>query len=361
MERMVHESSDHTASAIIVYRRNVMKSRILVSGLLFAIMSVSAIGAGFIGTPTAELKKGQWSVGYNFMISDLELDKTTITRMGEEILNYPDWVNLRLEQDRESRARNFPADQDLGDPVFLQEQAALDQEFLASDTLDLGVFGTEGRRESLSFQKMSINSVEIKRHYATFGYGVTDWCEIYFQLGSADFQARFKEDGGTFMGYSGGNDFARGLGAKFTVLEKDNIRWGTSIQMNWLDTDSVEDGTWRDDELHMSGQWKRTMDIETFDLLLAVGPTVDFGAVKLYGGPFYYYFSGEIESRYRAYNYGDVIYNSYMTEKADLETSSNFGAFVGAQLVLTETTSVTTEFAYTGGAWAVGAGVTWKF
>ncbi len=45
-------------------------------GLLVAIMSVSAFGAGFIGTPTAELEQGQWNAGFNYMYSDMELDKT---------------------------------------------------------------------------------------------------------------------------------------------------------------------------------------------------------------------------------------------------------------------------------------------
>lgn len=270
-----------------------MNKMIMLLGLLVAIMSVSAFGAGFMGTPTAELEKGQWNAGFNYMYSDMDLEKTK--------MKWFEW-----------------------DPT--------------------------GALDDSGSEKFSIKDVKTHRYYGTIGYGVADWWEVYFQLGIADVKGETKwEYDDEWYGGNFDNDFAWGLGTRITFYEQNNIRWGTSVQMNWLDT-SLED---KYSEPGYTS--KDTLSFETLDLLIAVGPTVDMGGWKLYGGPFYYYLSGDIDLK------GSDSDGWRWKASGDLEADSNFGGFVGAEFPLTGNCNMTTELSFTGDSWAIGTGIVWKF
>jgi hypothetical protein len=45
----------------------------------------------------------------------------------------------------------------------------------------------------------------------------------------------------------------------------------------------------------------------------------------------------------------------------DLEEDSSFGGFIGAQCPVMEKYNLTTEFAFSGGGWAIGAGICYAF
>jgi len=155
-------------------------------GLLVAIMSVSAFGAGFMGTPTAELDQGQWSVGFNYMYSDMELDKTKMKVSGSENIKY--------------EAEN-------GDSGSFKESYT-------------GSF------------KFDIDDVKTQRYYGTIGYGITDVWEAYVQLGIADLKAKVREADDpedVWSGLNFDNDFAWGWGTRYTFYEQDNVRWGARL------------------------------------------------------------------------------------------------------------------------------------
>jgi len=270
-------------------------------GLLVAVMSVSAFGAGIIGTPTAELDQGQWNVGFNYTYIDMDLAKTKVTSSGAL----------------------FDADGSLVDS------------------------GSE------SF-KLAINDVKIQRYYGTIGYGLTESWEAYVQLGIADVKARMKSDDpdDEWRGFNFDNDFAWGWGTKYTFYEQDKVRWGASVQMNWLDT------SWDSKETDEDFTSEEQFDYSTYDLIVAVGPTVDMGGWSLYGGPYYYMVSGDLDV-----DESEIWETGSETRKAsgDLEEDSNFGGFVGAQFGLRENCNLTTELSLTGDGWAIGAGVCYAF
>jgi len=261
-------------------------------GLLVAIMSVSASGVGFVGTPTAGLEKGQWNVGVNYTYMSMDLSKTKFA----------------------------------------------------------GV--TDGAAEST---KLSINDNKIQRYYAGVGYGLTDAWEAYVQLGIADVKAKVKggEPGDTWQGLNFDNNFAWGWGTRYTFHEQDNLRWGASLQMNWLNT------SWDKSRTSVDGTrtYKQTFDYSDYDLLIAVGPTVDMGGWNLYGGPFYYMVSGDID--YKSTTSGATT--SVTKSSGDLEADSNIGGFVGAQCTVMEKYDITTELSFTGDGWAIGAGIAMPF
>jgi hypothetical protein len=205
---------------------------------------------------------------------------------------------------------------------------------------------TTTMKSSEGSYKLEINDNNVNRYYGSIGYGLTSAWEAYVQLGWADVKANVKEPGEPDSG--GGlnfdNDFAWGWGTRYTFYEQDKVRWGVTVQMNWLDTSFDEKGP----------DWKTTIDYSDYDLLVGVGPTVDMGGWKLYGGPFYYMLDGDLDVK--GVDAGDA-----WKESGDLEEDSNFGGFIGAQCTVMEKYDVTTEFSFTGDGWAVGAGIYYAF
>jgi len=270
--------------------------------VVVCLCGVTAMALDQLGPPTAGLKQGQWSAGFNYSYSSQDLDKTKMK-----------WSEV-----------------------------------------------WDGESDSGSY-KLKIKDWKTQRYYGRIGYGVDDWWEVYAQLGVADVKSKFKEVGDDeWSGVNFDNDFAWGLGTKVTFARQDKIDWGVAFQMNWLNTSRSEKGT--DEEDGDSESWKETIDIETYDLLLAVGPTVDMGGWKLYGGPFYYYLSGDIKIKETGTWTGEEDSGSWLyKEKGDLEAASNFGGYIGAQLDLTQNCNATVEFASTGDGWGLGTGIVWKF
>jgi hypothetical protein len=272
-----------------------MNKGMIVLWVLVASMSAGALAVGFMGPPTAELKQGQWNMGYNYTYSDMDLDRTTFK------------------------------------PKFLIEGLSI---------------------EGPSTAKVDIEDFKTQRHYFTVGYGLADWWELYAQVGGADVKAELEAEGES-MGLNFDNDFAWGWGTRITLAEQDKVKWGVSAQMNWLDTDTEKKYT--EEILGEQAPITEKWDIESFDLLVAFGPTVDMGCWKLYGGPFYYMFDGDFDITLKAFDVKGAVFN------ADMEEDSSFGGFIGAIFPLSQSMDWTTEFAATGDGWAIGTGLGWKF
>ena len=271
-----------------------MKIRLfLVVGFMF-FLSAQAFALNFMGPPTAELNQGQCSVGYNYSYSVQDLDKTK-----------QDW-------------------------------------FLEND----GVVTATGKGE------LRIEDLTVQRHYVGINCGFTDWWELYARVGLSDVKADIHWLGvDSKAGYTFDSDFAWGWGTKITFKKSDTIAWGASLHMNWLDTSTSKTG-----HVSGSGSWKDTVTIDTYDTLLAVGPTIDMGGWKLYGGPFYYSLAGDYEYERNSFDLKLVD-----REDAHIQESSDFGAFVGAVVDLAENSDLTAELSFTSDGWTLGAGIAKKF
>lgn len=276
-----------------------IRTAMLVVVLAFLISPVFAIS--HVGPPTAGLSKGQWSGGLNYSYSTQDLDKTKV-----------DWS-----------------------------------------------WYLDGVLDEIGTSKVKIEDAKTNLYYFNLGYGVTDWWQVYAQLGVADVKADIDpgDDSGYFedgkVGLNFDNDFAWGWGTKVTFAKQDKIDWGAAFQMNWLDTE------WNVKDSDETESWKQTIDVETYDLLLAVGPTVDMGGWQLYGGPFYYYLSGDIDATHKTTASEDGFWSGKAS--GDLEADSNFGGYIGSQFELAANWNATVEFSFTGDGWGLGTGLTFKF
>jgi len=265
-----------------------MKLRMITVGLVLLFLSSTSFA--LIGPPTAELDKGQWSIGYNYSYSTQDMDKA----------NYHG-------------------------------------------------FDTGG---ASSYGKFKIEDFKTQRHYATLSYGVTDFWEIYGSIGIAD----VKEDEKQY--YSSGsvgefatnfdNDFAFGWGTRVTFLKGEKISWGAALQMNILDT------SWDESGVDVGGAWKDTFELEAYDLMFTVGPTVDMGNWKLYCGPLYYYFNGD-------YDYKSTYTGGVSKESFTVKPDGNFGGFVGAQIPVAQDLDLTAEASMVSGGYGLACGLEWKF
>ena len=279
-----------------------MKTRLLVLGVVLVVVGLCASSVfAVIGPPTAGLSKGQWSGGLDYSYSTQGLDKTILEG------TYVDFLH--------------PSN--------------------SGPTSD----------------NVKFKDLKTQRYYGTIGYGIDDWWELTLSLGVADVKSTYKntdEAGAEWNGVNLKNDFAWGWGTKFTFARQDKVNWGVAVQMNWLDTsrsDTFSNGS------HL---YDRTMNLSTYDMLVAVGPTVDMGGWKLYGGPFYYFLNGDLDEKYTRYDSG--VLRAINKESGDISEKDNFGGYIGAQFELAKNLGMTVEFSSTGGgSYGLGTGITVKF
>ena len=326
-----------------------MGKKLLLLGLVFVLVGVwtpNVFAFGYIGRPTAELNKGQWSAGFNYSYSTQDLDTT---KWKGDWWTGEGWTDVR----------------DVDGVVVDGESHE----------------GTDS--ESLKMKSRDFNT---QRYVGRLAYGASDRWTVYGQLGGASVEGQWRgshleedeedEDGlpvpvsdGLSMNFD--NDFTWGLGTKVTFAKQPKTDWGVAFQMNWLNTSWSEKTSTTEyyhDSWTCSEVERDSIDLESYDIVIAVGPTVDMGGWRLYGGPFYYYLSGDIERKYESTTVGtgptDVGYTGTYSEvetdssSADLDADSNFGGYIGAQVDISKTCNATLEFAATGDGWGVGAGLT---
>ena len=271
--------------------------------LLLAVVVVVGLWASsvfaIIGPPTAGLNKGQWSAGFDYSYSTQDLENTTLK----------------------------------------------------------GTYYPTGGTASSTSDKVKFDYLKTQRYYGTLGYGIDDWWELSVSLGMSDVKSSYKvvPDDTEWTDRNLDNDFAWGWTTKITFAKQDKISWGAAVQMNWLDTSTSVD-------THESGRlYHRTMGLSTYDLLVAVGPTVDMGGWKLYGGPFYYYLNGTVDSKVVRYASPGGALQFIDKESGDIRANDNFGGFIGAQVDLTNSIVWTAEASAEQNGWGLGTGITFKF
>jgi len=242
------------------------KKLMLVMGLL-CFMGSTAFAIDFMGPPTAELKAGQWDVG--FVYSTTERD------------------------------------------------------------LEISGFGLKATGE-----------VETNRYYGNIGYGLSDYLELGIKLGVADAEAEGADIGGL--------DFAWGFSTKYTFASDETLDWGALFQMSWLNTDDSD--TYDLTDYGYGAAESAKLELDVYEMQIAVGPTFKQEGWKLYGGPFVYLVDGDLDI-------------TALGGKAgfDVEEDSAFGGYVGACFDLAENTNLAIEFAGVSGGWGLGIGISWEF
>ena len=179
---------------------------------------------------------------------------------------------------------------------------------------------------------VTIDDVETNMVFANLGYGITEQWEGFVRLGVTRLKV---ED------FDGDGEFAYGFGAKVTLIEGEAIAGGGLFQIIWFETDNSESGI--------------DIDIDAFEIQIAIGPTYEAENMRFYGGPFLHLFDGDGNLSGTVPGFGSV------SGSFDIEQVSEFGGYVGTQIDIADNSAVNVELQFTGDAWAVGAGIGWRY
>jgi len=296
-----------------------MKRKMLRLGLMLIVIGFCSSGAlaTTMGPPVACLDAGQFSIGLDYSTNDIGVDID-----GKETSLY-------------------------GMKIYLGDEKTADKEV------------TEGPEKF----KLS-DEIDSDMVFANLGYGVSDKLEVFLRLGAADID---------MIDMDGGDDFAYGFGAKATFYEEGKVKLGALFQMTWASADGdldAEDVHIRDekegiDEVleDVPGTW----DIDYYQLKFAVGPTYELTeGCSIYGGPFYHLVSGDLERKYSyvdTYDAGVFSVEERYSQKmsGDIEESSSFGVYIGAQVDLAANLPIAVEYQLTGDTDVIGASLVYRF
>lgn len=176
---------------------------------------------------------------------------------------------------------------------------------------------------------VTLEDVELTRHYLTWGIALDQNFSLNVLLGTAS--GEVDSDVASVSDFEGDNDFSWGFNLKSTFSHGEKVDWGAMVQMTWFSTK---------DTVNAQGIGSVDLDLNNaYDLQVAVGPTVDMGGWKLYGGGYYYMLDADLDA--------DVSIPAYGlsgSASLDVEEEDNFGGFIGAIFNLNENTDLGVEY-----------------
>jgi hypothetical protein len=295
-----------------------MEKKLLVVLVVVGLCSTAALALDPMGPATAGLKQGKFSAGVDYAYSQMDLQYD-------------------------------------GDYSFYVE--------------NVDIYGTLK-------DKFKLKDTQMHKAYFNLGYGVCDSVEAFVRLGVANLYAKQKargvEDYYAYdvwfdpLDYDSDTGFAVGFGGKVTFWEPSpECKVGFLAQASWASVDydmtmyGYADGADADFGADISGE------LDFWEVQLALGVTYQLApSVSIYGGPFYYWFSGDYDYDASGWWWADW-HGDYedMTREGsyDVEDEGCFGGYVGVQFAATENISFNAECQGAKGALVLGTGMVWKF
>ncbi len=235
----------------------------------------------------------------------------------------------------------------------------------AHQKMDLELFGKT--RQDLGdgfgwhpydFTKYKIEDLTSNMFLGSLGYGMCENWDIFAYAGAAGDKDEITEtlacgsSGNQYSGFGGDYKVAWGFGTRATLCQNGNLSWGGLFQMVWSSVDSSS--------LKLQGDpiFSGDIELDFWEIQVAVGPTLQYDGFSIYGGPFLHFVKGDMSLEGTTVSGG---LTQRVISKADIREESNFGAYIGAQLDIAEDTFWYTECQFTGDAWGAGIGIVWKF
>ena len=177
----------------------------------------------------------------------------------------------------------------------------------------------------------TVEDVELDTYMANLLFGLDEAVELQIDLGATNY-----DDGD--MSSSG--DFAGGFGVKTTFAKQDKLKWGVAFAMHWFEAS--------DSGVTLGIPWTEKDDWT--EIQIALGPSYEDGPLRLYGGPFLHFIDGDAEGTIAG-----------IKVSGDFEEDSNFGGFLGAQVDISDNTTLGIEYQQTGSADVIAASILFRF
>jgi len=191
-------------------------------------------------------------------------------------------------------------------------------------------------RQSVALDEL--NNIRRNAFVGKLGVGLLDDLEVSFYVGTATLQAND-------IDFDDSTDPLRGVGTKVTFYRGERIDLGALFQWSIFEGDE----TGFIDAAGFNAWQKIDVDEQHF----AVGATMHMDGWRLYGGPFYYVFDGDVTIT--------EIAGAARKIRPDLEEQSEYGGYVGGQFDLAAAGFLAVEYVYTGECWGIGVGLSWMF
>ncbi len=212
-----------------------------------------------------------------------------------------------------------------------------------------------------SSNEYKIESLQTDMFTARFDSGIWENWDVFLRLGASGAKGDITEktasgaNGDKYKDFDGSLGFAWGFGTRATFYEEDVTTWGGLFQVTWANPDgsSIIDKN----DTNFSGD----AEIKYWEVQIAIGPTVELDNIRLYGGPFLHFVNGDLDLNGSSKITIPPTLDTVIEAKHDIEEESQLGGFAGAQWYLGNNTSMYTELQFTGDAWGIGLGTTWKF
>lgn len=296
-----------------------MEKKLLVVLVVVGLCSTAALALDPMGPPTAGLKAGQWSAGLDYAYSQMDLKYDG---------HYEYYV-------------------DIGGGY--------------SDKVKL---------------KYKTEDAQMNKAYFNLGYGIADCLEVFGRVGGANLYGKrepmysYNEDDGGYTDvwldettYDSSTCFALGFGGKATVAQlSPELAIGVLAQASWANLNY--DVRFEGYDYNGDSWWGvgSEGEIDFWEVQIALGATYQLAPkFSVYGGPFYYWFTGDFSHK-GSDDYGyDDDYWMGIKGSYDVKDVGCFGGYVGAQIAATENVSINAECQIADGALALGTGLVWKF
>jgi len=200
-----------------------------------------------------------------------------------------------------------------------------------------------GEAESFKLKDFEMNKI-----YANFGYGIWEGCELFLRLGgvSTEFGDSIWEAGEEF---DSNTNFTFCIGSRATFYDAGDFKIGRLIQVSWANIDGdLKAPQWTEAD---------SVEMDLMEIQIAIGPTFTSpnGNSTIYGGPFFHFVDGEIEDKFTL---GPGVNPEFIW---DIDESSTFGGYLGAQMYIAQNTFFNIEYQHTSGASALGLSLLWRF
>jgi len=322
-----------------IYRKErIMEKRMLWLGVVIVVVALGSSGALAtpMGPPTASLKQGQFKTGLEYFYSDMDLEMEGGKNVESYTEKYEDW-----------------SDSDAGGYKLLDK------------TLQ----------------------AKMNKIYANLGYGIADNWEVFIRLGGVDGDLDFDLQSAvdldeypgadpnevTTINFDGDFTFAYGIGSKATFWEQSpELKWGVLFQMSWskLGFESKsKDVYYYKGKGYPTESGSESTELNISEIQIAVGPTwTPSEGFSIYGGPFLQFIDGDFTHKFDGMwiDYDedgsvDGTGTEYENSSFDVSEDSCFGGYIGAQFNLKESCNLTTELAFTGDGWGLGASIALAF
>jgi hypothetical protein len=292
-----------------------MVKKLLVVLVVVGLCSTAALALDPMGPPTAGLKQGQISAGLDYSYSQMDLKYD-------------------------------------GDYSF--------------DVGDGYVTGTLK-------DKFKLTDTQVNKAYFNLGYGIADGLEVFGRVGGANLYAQQGERGITDyyendvwidpLTYDSDTGFAFGFGGKATVWQPSpELSVGVLAQASWATVKysttmyGYAEGPDADWGANISG------DLDFWEVQVAAGATYKLSdKFSVYGGPFYYWFTGDYDYKGSGWWDNGSEYDMLRKGSYDVEDLGCFGGYLGAQIAVTDNVAFNAECQGAKGALAFATGLVWKF